>query len=107
MAITAVASTQLVPGSAQFASANFTGDAAYVQGGYLLTPQMFGLTVLRRIIESRAHNLASGAYYPVLNVTSVNGYITALFLAFFTNGAEAAAGANLSAITMHLIAEGN
>lgn len=100
-----------VPGADTLQSAIYTGPASYVTGGELLTPAMFGFSVLRRVIECRAASVASAVNVPVpVVVLSTDGQsITSLNLAFVvgTTGVQVANAANLSALTYSLIVEGD
>lgn len=109
MAKTVVAGSRTVPGATTSASIDITGDATYATGGYPVTPQDFGLTVLRRIVVARPKNVVSAKWQPVIVATGADGVLTAVSLALVvgSTGSEVANGTDVSTGSWYLIGEGN
>lgn len=100
-----------VPGAQFLWSGTITGDTSYPNpAGYVLTPASFGFTVLRRVIECRAANVAAGAYTPVPVITNnADGSIAtiSLHLLVATTAVEVANAVNVSTAVVTFIVEGN
>lgn len=111
MAATVVQIARTVPGSDTLVGATFTGDTAYPNpAGYVLTPDQFGLRVLRRVIECRPATVAAGVWTPVLVKTlNADGSIATLALHFVvaTTGAEVANNVNLTTAVFDFLVEGD
>jgi hypothetical protein len=110
MSATATRNSRTVPGADTLQTIDFALDNSYPNpAGYPLTPGSFGLTLLRRITECRARNVASAIYTPVLNITSANGVITAaaLQLVVATTGVQVANAVDVSAASFHIVGEGD
>lgn len=111
MSVSIALNGRTVKGADTMQPAIITGDTSYPTGGTLLTPAMFGLSVIRRVIECRPATVASAVNVPVpISTLSPDGqFITALNLAFVvgTTGVQVANATNLSTLTYAIIVEGN
>jgi hypothetical protein len=100
-----------VPGADTLVQATITGDAAYPNpAGYPLTPDQFGLKVLKRVIELQPATVAAAVWTPVAVKTfNVDGSIASvsLHLVVGTTGVEVANGVNVSTAAHYVLVEGN
>lgn len=111
MALGVVQTFRTVPGADTAVQATVTGDTAYPNpAGYPLTPALFGLNVLRRIIEIRPASVAAAVWAPVV-VTTLNqdGSVAtaALNLVVATTGVQVANGVNVSTAVFNITVEGD
>lgn len=109
MALQSTKGFRTVPGAATEQSVVVALDNAYPTGGYVLTPKLLGLNVVRRILAIRPATIGSAIYTPVLLPTESGGSITSLLLALVvaTTGVQVANGVDVSVARFHIIAEGN
>lgn len=109
MALGVALGTRTVPGAVFEVPAVVTGDNSYPTGGYAVTPQTFGLNILKRLIVSAFTTLAGGAYeVSVIPTLNPDGSIASANLALTvgTTGVQVASGANVSTVSIQLFAYG-
>jgi len=111
MSVSVTNKTRTVPG-ANFRTKNIIGgDTSYPLGGYAITPQQLGFSLLiTDVIRCDATSLASAIYVPVITPTYGSDGVTITSLQFqlenYTAATEVAAATNVSAATFELIVEG-
>jgi hypothetical protein len=91
--------------------ATLAGDTAYPNpAGYPLTPDAFGLRVIRKIVSVRPANVASGAWVPVIETTLNQDFsvaTAAIKLLVATTAVQVANGVNVSASSFIVVVEGD
>ena len=111
MAVSVLQTSRTVPGADTLVVATVTGDAAYPNpAGYPLTPDQFGLRVIRRVIEFRPASVAAAVWTPVgVQTLNADGSIAtlALRLVVGTTGAEVANGVTVSTAVFNVVVEGD
>jgi hypothetical protein len=111
MAASVTSVIRTVPGSDFKQVSTIVGDTSYPNpAGYVLTPDQFGLKVIRRIGELRPNTVAAAVWTPVLVKTfNADGSIATLALHFVvaTTGVEVANAVNLSTASFEITVEGN